>query len=262
MRGSPTVLRAWIEVRDGEIVDHGHSGGGRIGSTTLRLGTRQPAVRRLRPADLQRADRRGVDAVRFEQTAGGRTGVPSPRRVAHAPYVQFSSPLAWSTVALTLYADGRQECELSGASPFPRHWLYDGGGTLTHKSATVDYHTWSTSAFGRHTPWGDVDSPALVTEVETALERQLSLHIMRGGPKPRLRRLAAGQSLTTQGQVGDELYLLLDGVLRVDVDGNAVAEIGPGAVLGERAVLENGPPYLVPDRGHAAVWWRRSTRPH
>ena len=183
------VLRAWIEVRDGEIVDYGHSGGGRIGSTTLRLGSRRLRFVAYALPDLQRAERRGVDAVRFEQTAGGRTGVPSPRRVAHAPYVQFSSPLAWSTVALTLYADGRQECELSGASPFPRHWLYDGGGTLTHKSATVDYHTWSTSAFGRHTPWGDVDSPALVTEVETALERQLSLHIMRGGSKPRLRRL-------------------------------------------------------------------------
>ena len=194
------LLRAWIEVRDGEIVDYGHGGGGRIGSTTLRLGTRRLRFVAFALPDLQRAERRGPDAVRFEQTAGGRTGVPSPRRVAHAPYVQLASPLAWSTVALTLHADGRQECELSGASPFPRHWLYDGDGMLTHKSATVDYRTWSTSAFGRHSPWGDVDSPAVVTEVETALERQLSLQIMRDGAKPRLRRLAVGEAFDDAGR--------------------------------------------------------------
>ncbi|MET0148799.1 MAG: cyclic nucleotide-binding domain-containing protein, partial [Acidimicrobiales bacterium] len=39
---------------------------------------------------------------------------------------------------------------------------------------------------------------------------------------------------------GDEVYLLLDGVLRVEVDGELVAEVGPGAILGERAVLEGG----------------------
>ena len=39
---------------------------------------------------------------------------------------------------------------------------------------------------------------------------------------------------------GNELYLLLDGVLAVEVDGETVAEIGPGAILGERAVVEGG----------------------
>ena len=36
------------------------------------------------------------------------------------------------------------------------------------------------------------------------------------------------------------MYLLLDGVLAVEVDGAAVAQVGPGAVLGERALLEGG----------------------
>jgi CRP-like cAMP-binding protein len=34
--------------------------------------------------------------------------------------------------------------------------------------------------------------------------------------------------------------VLLDGVVSVEVDGKPVAEIGPGAVLGERALLEGG----------------------
>ena len=42
------------------------------------------------------------------------------------------------------------------------------------------------------------------------------------------------------GQLGDELFLLLDGVLSVEVDGEPLAELGPGAILGERAVLEEG----------------------
>ena len=46
--------------------------------------------------------------------------------------------------------------------------------------------------------------------------------------------------LTRQGDVGGELFLVLDGVLVVEVDGTEWAEVGPGAVLGERAVLERG----------------------
>jgi CRP-like cAMP-binding protein len=36
------------------------------------------------------------------------------------------------------------------------------------------------------------------------------------------------------------VYLVLDGVLRVEVDGERLAEYGPGALLGERAHLEGG----------------------
>ncbi|HUH06542.1 MAG TPA: cyclic nucleotide-binding domain-containing protein, partial [Egibacteraceae bacterium] len=78
------------------------------------------------------------------------------------------------------------------------------------------------------------------TEVESALERELSTTIMRGGAKPAKRALAAGDTLVEQGAEGEEMYLLLDGVLSVEVDGEAVAELGPGAIMGERAVLEGG----------------------
>ena len=234
-------LRAWIEVDDdGAIVDHGHAGAGRIGSTTLRLGRQDLEFAAIPLPDRRSASVVGPNAVRFEQTAGGRTGVPAPRRVSRPPFVQFAAPLAWTTLALTLHADGRQEFELAGASPFPRHWVYDSEGQLAAKTATIDYQEWSTKAFGRHTPWGDTDSPAFVSEVESALERELSRQIMRSGAKPQIRRLRQGQRLTEQGEQADELFLLLDGVLSVDVDGSPLAEIGPGAVLGERAILESG----------------------
>ena len=63
---------------------------------------------------------------------------------------------------------------------------------------------------------------------------------MQGDAKPSTRRVKEGDLLTEQGAAGDEVFLLLDGVLRVEVDGELVAEVGPGAILGERAVLEGG----------------------
>jgi CRP-like cAMP-binding protein len=63
---------------------------------------------------------------------------------------------------------------------------------------------------------------------------------MRGGEKPKVRKLKEGQVLVEQGQIGKELYLLLDGVLNVSVDGNALGDLGPGAIVGERAILEDG----------------------
>jgi CRP-like cAMP-binding protein len=40
--------------------------------------------------------------------------------------------------------------------------------------------------------------------------------------------------------VGDDVILVLDGVVSMAVDGDVLAEFGPGALLGERAALEGG----------------------
>jgi CRP-like cAMP-binding protein len=49
-----------------------------------------------------------------------------------------------------------------------------------------------------------------------------------------------GATLVEQGQSGEEIYLVVDGMFAVEVDGQQVAQIGPGAIIGERAVIENG----------------------
>jgi CRP-like cAMP-binding protein len=67
----------------------------------------------------------------------------------------------------------------------------------------------------------------MVTAVESALERELS-HII------------IGQALVEQGEPDDELFLLVDGVLAVEQDGQLVVGVGPGAILGEMALLEGG----------------------
>ena len=50
----------------------------------------------------------------------------------------------------------------------------------------------------------------------------------------------AGATLVRQEEPGSDVYLLLDGVVRVERDGERLAEYGPGALLGERAHLEGG----------------------
>jgi len=233
-------LRGWVEVEDGRIVAQGSSGGGMIGATTLRLGSRQATFQAVPLPDLRPEPTVSATEVTFAQTAGGRTGVPAPRRVFRPPFVQISAPLAWTTLSLTIRADGTVTHQMTGASPFPRHWVYDTAGKLLSKSGVIDFSGWYRRAFGKHSPWGDRDSPALTTEVESALERQLSIELMQGSAKPTIRDVKKGTAITTQGEAGHELFLVLDGVVRIEVDGKALAEYGPGSLHGERAILEGG----------------------
>ena len=233
-------LRAWIAVDDGRIEGYGHTGGGLVGSTTFRFGRKEVTVPGVPFATLQPEPEVGPEAVRFVQTVGGRAGFPAPRSVRGKPFFRIQSATAWTTLALTIHADGSSEGELVGASPFPRHWIYDREGKLIQKAGTIDFKTWYRKAHGGRTPWGDEDSEAFVTEAESALERRLSRELMQSGAVPKRRTLKPDETLVEQGEPGDELYLLLDGVLAVEVDGVEVGEIGPGAILGERALLEGG----------------------
>jgi len=233
-------LRAFIEVEDGRVVGYGHLGQGHIGATTVRVGPSAIRFPAVHLPDIRPEPDVTPTSVRFVQTVGGRMGLPTPRPVRHKPFVQFWPSIAWTTLALTLHVDGSSTHELIGASPFPRHWIYDQDGRLVEKSGVVDFNTWFNDSFGDRTPWGTSDSPAVVATVESALERQLSTTIMRGGAKPNIRTLAAGQALLEQGAPGTEVYVILDGIFVVEVNGEPVAEIGPGAIVGERAALEGG----------------------
>ncbi len=56
--------------------------------------------------------------------------------------------------------------------------------------------------------------------LKTALERELSRTIMRGA-RPTIRKLDAGRALVEQGDAGNNLFLLLGGILCVEVNGKA-----------------------------------------
>jgi 5-deoxy-D-glucuronate isomerase len=116
--------------------------------------------------------------------------------------------------------------------------VYDESGDLAAKTATTDWQTWTRVHDHARSPWHGVEHTPLVAEVASPTEREFSKELMQS--KPKFRKVKAGQPITVQGEPGDELYLVIDGVFDVDVDGTTVAEIGPGAIVGERAILEGG----------------------
>jgi hypothetical protein len=233
-------LRAYVEVDDGKVVGAGHLGRGLIGVTRLKLGPKELSFPAVKYPVLQSEPEIGPDWVRFTQTAGGRMGLPAPRRVRGKPFFQLASASAWTTLQLVIYIDGTAKAALVGASPFPRHWIYDHAGTLVEKSGSIDFDAWYREVYGSKTPWGESDWETLVTPAESELERQLSASVMKSGAKLERRKLVEGDTLVREGDEGRDLFLILDGVLSVQRDGEPVAEVGPGAILGEKALLGDG----------------------
>jgi Cyclic nucleotide-binding domain len=233
-------LRAWVEVDEGKIVGSGYCGGAIVVPTRVKLGPKTVSFPGVTYPLLQDEPETGPDWVKFVQTAGGRMGLPAPRRVRGKPYFQIASGSAWTTLQLIIYADGTAKHKLVGASPFPRHWVYDSEGMLVEKSGTIDFERWWRESFGPNMPWGGEDSPTLMASAESELERELSRLLMHGASGLKRRELNEGETLVEQDETGTELFLVLDGMLDVDVDGEVVAEVGPGAILGVRAALEGG----------------------
>jgi hypothetical protein len=233
-------LRAWIDVEHDRVVDAGYSAGGHMGATTVSLGVGSITIPAVEFPDIRKEPIITATSATFTQTAGGRTGAPLPRRINRPPYVRIVAPTVWTTMSITIRVDGSHDYEVIGASTMPRHWIYDENSDLVAKSGMIDFKGWAKEGHKDRTPWGDEDSPAIITAVESELERQLSVQIMQDGKKPKFRKVATGEDLVTQGEPGAELFLLLDGVLTVLVDGEEVAEVGPGSILGERAGVEGG----------------------
>ena len=200
--------------------------GGSIGATRLALGGREVVIAAVSLPDIRPEPVVTETSVTFVQTSGGRTGLPAPRRVSARPFVQIAAPVAWTTLSLTISTGGVTH-ELAGASPFPRHWVYDASGQLASKSGLIDFTTWYRDAFGKRTPWGRRGDAGARVGGRDRLERDLSAAILAAGSSPVLRELAEGAALVTQGEAGEELFLLFDGLLEVEVDGVPVARSAP-----------------------------------
>lgn len=231
-------LVAWIDVEDGQIVDAGYAGRAIVGATTGGIGRVKITFPGVGFPVLQAEPVIEAGVARFVQTVGARTGAPLPRRIDRPPYVRITGPTTWVTLALEIDANGAVRHEVVGASPFPRHWIYDQEGLLVQKSGITDWTQWTRVHDHDRSPWHGVECEPVMARVESEMERALSNDLM--SLRPDVRRLARGDLLTRQGEVGDEIHLVLDGMLEVEVDGRIVAEVGPGAIVGERAALEHG----------------------
>ena len=195
-------LAAWIEVEDGQIVDAGYSAAAswarrRSASPT----SARPSSRCCFPTSATSPRSRARWPVRADHRRPHR----APRAAAREP------PAVRAVQGADRVDDARahdprrrhvasSRCSARASSPGT-------GSTTTRaqlaaKVGLADFKDWYRDAFGKHTPWGERDSPALVTAVETALERELSATIMRRATKAEIRTLKKGKRLVEQGDVG------------------------------------------------------------
>jgi len=231
-------LRAWIEVNEeGEIEEAGYGGGGHLFDESDQHDGRNHVFQAAMLPTIQPPPEFGDGFVRFVQSAGGQGSTPVPRTLRRAPFVQWSVPLSWTTLALTMYADGRSTNQLVGASQFPRHWVYNAEGKLVSRSGLVDVDDWYRRCFDDHTPWGDLDSRTVRTTLDGAFERSLLSDLAPGSARPRVVKVAAGTILARQGQMSSLMFLILEGFACLEVNGKRHAEYGAGALLGELAAL-------------------------
>ncbi len=232
------VVSAWVDFEGDEPVAFGQQGSTFMGATTVRLGPLDATFAAVTMPELRPQPQVGPGCVTFGQTCGGRTALPLPRRISRPPFMRLQSPLVWTTLRLTIRSDGSSSMDLAGASPFPRHWVYDSNGNLALKAGVADWRRWIGQPSWSKTPWGEEDCDVVVSAAESRLERELSGLVMHGESKPRIRTFTPGEHLAAQGEPGDSLFLVLDGIVDITVDGRALGNLGPGAVLGERAILE------------------------
>jgi hypothetical protein len=226
-------LRAWIEVDGGEVLDYGQTGRSLIGDGP-ELESQQVFFPAVEFPVIQPEPEVGDGWVRFTQTVGGRIGLPAHRHVVGRPYFHVGAVSAWTTLELLIHADGTSETRLVAASPFPRHSLYAADRRLIDVFGADEFE------LGDGTPWGDEGTPAFAAAVESELERRLATSILRDGAKLVRRRVARGETLVEQGEPGRDIFVLLDGVFDVEIDDEVVAQVGSGAILGEKAALGDG----------------------
>ena len=232
-------LSAYIDVEDGRITGCGYTGGKVMGLTPVTAGPLRVMLPTKGNRDIQwEPDVASVEAT-FVQTVGGRPGFSFLKPTWRWPFLVTKPFTIWTTLRLTIDVNGDSSGALIGASPFPRHWLYDDAGSLVQKSALTRNQVWVRTAFGTHTPWGGEDQVPDVAEPESQLERALADQIMAEAP-PSIRHLRAGDFLFRQGEQSTTVALVLDGMFEVHVDGSVVGHVGPGSVVGERAPLEAG----------------------
>ena len=118
--GSPTTCGPGSRsTTSGTVVGHGYAGGGVIGSTTMGLGSAAATFQAVAYPDIQaRArGRRRLGAVHADRRRPHRRA--RAPRVAKPPFVQYHAPTAWSTLSLTIHADGSSDWDLVGRQPVP-----------------------------------------------------------------------------------------------------------------------------------------------
>jgi cyclic nucleotide-binding protein len=221
-------IQGWIEVDGDRVISSGRDGRSVVTDAGLDLDAGQIAFPAIAFPVIRPEPEIGDGFVRFQQTVGGRIGFPVPRPLRGRAYFHIGSAQAWTTLELVIRADGSSDGRLIAASPFPHHSIFDAQGSLVSEHGLTDFVGWYRE-WHHESPWAGDE-----------LDDELDQVAIRSGAQLQRRRLDLGETLVKQGEPGADMFLLLEGVLDVEIDGDTVAQVGPGTVLGELAVLGDG----------------------
>ena len=72
----------------------------------------------------------------------------------------------------------------------------------------------------------------------SALSPDVLQRILASGSE---RTFAAGEAIVRRGEAGDDLFVVVDGTVRVERDGRTLVSLGPGEFFGEIAVFDERP---------------------
>ena len=233
-------LRAWIEVDDGRVVDAGYSAGGHMGSTTLAIGLGSITIPAVSFPDLRAEPIITATTATFRQTTGGRTGAPLPRRNQSAAVPQDRLPNrvdhAQFDVARRWIARLRrhrcvQDAQTLDLQPTERSRGQEWNDRLQGLDSG---ELWGQHAVGRCRFPGHRDCSRDSARAATL------------GPDHENRQETEGPEARPAGDSHEAGRSRSRAVppprrsLSVEVGGGEVAEVGPGSILGERALIEGG----------------------
>ncbi len=144
--------------------------------------------------------------------------------------MQYRAPIAWTTLALTIHADGRVRARAGRRQPVPAPL-----GVRRRRHAGRQERADRLQAAGTATPSAStrrgatLDSPALVTAVETALERELSTHDHARRREAEDPQAQGAATRSSPGRAGDERVPAARRCARASTStATSSAELGPG----------------------------------
>src|SRR5579859_247343 len=56
-----------------------------------------------------------------------------------------------------------------------------------------------------------------------------------------LTEFAAGQTICTEGEAGDSMFVINAGEVEISINGRVINQLGPGELFGELALIDQGP---------------------
>jgi len=76
------------------------------------------------------------------------------------------------------------------------------------------------------------------TSIFSGIDEGDTYHLARIG---RMREVATGERLIRKGEIGDRLFVLVSGNLKVSTDDRELGRIAPGETVGEMSLIDDGP---------------------